>query len=433
MQTSYTSNTFKHFYFAIVLILFNMISGCEGCGGLSDWVPKVGEQNKGTAARANEGALKQTDPVQSDQQTHQQQPAQQTYQQPTPQSPHRFGIVLLHGLLGSRDGIAEMTAYFQKQFGDEVCILVPTSRAEWNSVNLSIAAQKEKVLAEIQTELAHRGLPGDFPIVPIGYSQGGLIACKLVADGELNSIAFATVNAPLMGTRFGKILQGLGQLQKGFQLSKQHTKGYVDLSQLAGALNADGIQDLVPDSAAIRANQAFLAGGSNNVPGLLVSGFIDDPANKLGLPLPSDWLQQAKAFLLGVEMDDLNLNKPHDHPFNPFYALLLTGKKNANHDSLLSVATQLSQSETVDLTTCLDHASEHRSCTIDPLFPNVKGQIYKDVAHSPYRFNDLGIDFGMETALNSKRVFDGLGAFVREQTKQFTSNQTSRRQNRNAG
>lgn len=421
MQRALTKNILKHFCFAVVVIVFNMINGCTGCRGLTDWFPKDDAQQETAVIKSPANPVVPTEApnlVQPTQQTHQQQPAQQTCQ-PMP----RFGIVLLHGLLGSSDGIAEVTAYFQKKFRNEACILLPTSRTGWNSVNLSIAVQKAKVLAEIQEELTKRGLPLDFPIVPIGYSQGGLIACKLVADGELNSIAFATVNAPLMGTKFGKILKGLGHLQQVFHLSKHPTKGCVDLSQLAGGLNADGIQDLIPDSVDILDNQAFLMRDSNKVPGLLVSGFVDDPANKLGLPLPSDWLQQAKAFLLDIDMNYSDSNETKVHPFNLGYASVLTGDQHAKHDSLLSVATQLGQREANVLTNWLSHASEHGSCTIDSLFPNVKGQIYKDVAHSLYRFNELGIDFGVETALDSQRVFDGLGKFVQEQTNKIRRNE----------
>lgn len=410
MQKAYTKNILKQVYFAVVLIVFNMVSGCEGCHSLTNWIPKGSETGAASPVPTVESSANEAVPTATEAAAPGQ-PKQQLHQY-TP----RFGIVLLHGLLGNSNGIDKFTAYFRDKFGHEACILVPTSREAWDSVALSISEQKARVLAEIQKELTHRGLPLDFPIVPIGYSQGGLIACKLVADGELNSIAFATVNAPLMGTQFGKILQGLGHLQQVFHLSRQQTGGYVDLSQLAHAWNAHGIQDLVPDSAIIRANQAFLAGNSNKkVPGLLVSGFIDDPANKLGLPLPSDWLQQAKECFLGIEIDDKDLNKNQSHPFNLGYASVLTGNKHAKHDSLLSVSTQLGQKETNALTTWLAHASMHGSCTIDSLFPNIKGQIYKDVAHSLYRFNDMGIDFGIETALDSRRVFDGLGAFVQEQ------------------
>lgn len=405
MRKNYKLDAIKSFCSSWLVLLVVSLSGCRGCPRFDDWFSPEKEVTA-PAARAAKPRATQAIGVQNEV------PATGSSGQQTQVGVPRFAIVLLHGLLGSSDGVDEMAAYFRHKFGGAACVLQPTSREKWDSVNLSIEAQTDRVAEEVKVALAKRDLSPDFPIIPVGYSQGGLVACRLVASGKLNSVAFATVNAPLMGTPFGTVIEGIKAAQQVLHFTaRQKTKGRIELVQLLGALDAAGVRDLNPESPTVRATQLFLE-DRNRVPGLLVSSFVNKPAEKLGIANVSELLEHAEEFFLGPRE---GTREACGNPFDAWFAKLLTGKEWAPHDALLSLHTQLGQAQTFDLRGVVETASNQGVVAIDDLFPNVQARICSDVAHAVYGFNALTFNLGIETALDSRRVFEGLGSFVEEQ------------------
>ncbi|WP_250238676.1 esterase/lipase family protein [Cardinium endosymbiont of Oedothorax gibbosus] len=122
---------------------------------------------------------------------------------PTLDQAPTFAVLLLHGLYAKADELKPIAAKLNKQFGNAVLLIQPTCRVGLKSVIRSIDQQAEDLLRQVQLALMrYQKEIQPFPLIIIGYSQGGVLACILgkAYKSQLNIVGIITLNAPLMGT-----------------------------------------------------------------------------------------------------------------------------------------------------------------------------------------------------------------------------------------
>ncbi|MGI2298629.1 hypothetical protein ACRRVB_02420 [Candidatus Cardinium hertigii] len=291
-----------------------------------------------------------------------------------------FAVLLLHGLYAQADELKPIAEKLTKQFGKAIFIMQPTCRTGLKSLLPSIDQQAARMVQWIKLELIryHKD-PISFPIIIIGYSQGGVLACTLgkAHKSQLNILGIITLNAPLMGTplleRTRKDMQrfisdgaaGLQLIDYPFTRIKwittiaawAYTVARLDWAPL------NGLKDITPNSKCLKSIYRFLQ-DNVDIPCLLIGTYQNDLLSLFNIHIKAAKDQESMAQL------------------NEAYGLFISGKKGAKHDTLIPLASQLGKEENVGNpleTKDLDHTylpmvgSNH---------PPIKRKIYKGLLHA---------------------------------------------------
>ncbi|CDG49876.1 hypothetical protein [Cardinium endosymbiont of Bemisia tabaci] len=293
-----------------------------------------------------------------------------------------FAVLLLHGLYAHADELKPIAEMLTKQFGKAIFIMQPTCRTGLKSLLQSIDQQAARMLQWIELELirCHKN-PISFPIIIIGYSQGGVLACTLgrLYKSQLNILGIITLNAPLMGTplleRTGKDMQKfISDGAAGLQLIDYPLVRIKWISMVAAWVYTlarlswapvNGLKDIAPNSRCLKGIYTFLQ-DNVDIPCLLIGTYQND--------------------LLSLFNTDIKTTKDHESiaQLNDAYALFISGKKGAKHDTLIPLASQLWKEENVHTPIPLD--TKNLDHTYLPIVgsnhPPIKRKIYKGLLHA---------------------------------------------------
>ncbi|MCT4697175.1 alpha/beta hydrolase [Candidatus Cardinium sp. TP] len=291
-----------------------------------------------------------------------------------------FSVLLLHGLYAKADEPKPIAAKLRNQFGQSVLIMQPTSRIQLKSVIQSIEQQAEELLKWIQLELIrHHQEPHSFPLIIIGYSQGGVLACNLgqAYKSQLNIVCIITLNAPLMGTplleRSRRDVQAfISQAKAGLQLIDyplSRIKWSMTLQVWMRMLirprwiPVNGLKDIAPNSRCIQGVSHFLQ-ENRTIPCLLIATHQND---------------FLRLFHIKTAPQPRTIEA-----LNEAYALLITGKKWGRHDTLIPLASQLGREDNSNNLIPINPTHPNTRCiTMDwPHHPQVKRRIYKGILHA---------------------------------------------------
>jgi len=291
-----------------------------------------------------------------------------------------FAVLLLHGLYAQEDELKPIAQKLTKQFGKAIFIMQPTCRTGLKSLLQSIDQQSASMLQWIELELIryHKD-PISFPLIIIGYSQGGVLACSLGKSykSQLNILGIITLNAPLMGTplleRTRKDMQRfISNGAAGLQFIDYPLARIKWISRIAGWVYTlarldwapvNGLKDIAPNSRCLKGIYTFL---HNNVeiPCLLIGTYQNDLLSLFDTHIKTAKDQESIAQL------------------NEAYGLFISGKKGAKHDTLIPLASQLCKEENVDNlldTKDLDHTYLPR---VGPNHSPIRRKIYKGLLHA---------------------------------------------------
>ncbi|WP_419241245.1 hypothetical protein [Cardinium endosymbiont of Nabis limbatus] len=291
-----------------------------------------------------------------------------------------FAVLLLHGLYAKEDELKPIAAHLNKRFGKSVLIIQPTCRVRLKSVIRSIAQQTEDMLKWIQLELIrYNKEPSSFPLIIIGYSQGGLLACMLGKSykSQLNIVGIITLNAPLMGTplleRSRKDVQEfISNAEKGLALigyPLSRIKRIMTLQTWMLLLTRprwvpiNGLKDIMPNSACVKSVSSFLQ-ENLEIPCLLIATHQND---------------FSELFNMTTGHQDRAIEA-----LNDAYTLLITGKKGRKHDTLIPLASQLGKTDYINnlIPINTNEASYKHRSMLGPNRPNIQERIYKGILHA---------------------------------------------------
>lgn len=214
---------------------------------------------------------------------------------PTPKHIPPFGVVLLHGCMAAKNELYLIASKIQIKFGKHVLIIQPTCRTKTKSVIRSIENQAKKVYKEIKDQLGSNTTTKSLPIYIIGYSQGGLVACKLGDKyrDQLNIYGIVTWNAPLGGVpalnkHYNDIQEFINNAQDGLQLIISRTSANIKRNMklatcVLGIIRRipllcldSGLQDMLPNSPCIQHVHKFLHESNHGIPCLLIASHEND-------------------------------------------------------------------------------------------------------------------------------------------------------------
>ncbi|MDD9139456.1 MAG: lysophospholipase [Candidatus Cardinium sp.] len=287
-----------------------------------------------------------------------------------------FSVVLLHGLGEPIDALSAIAAGMHTAFGNGVLILQPTCRARQRSVYLSTVQQAKKVFFYIKASIKyHQQDYGNFPLIIIGYSHGGVLATILgkYYSAHLNISGIVLINAPLRGVSLltrspVEVKAFMSEAKEGLQLvgykpSWMYTmliaRGIWPL--LLACLKPSfyisfpfyGLKDLHPESKCIEEVHDFIYNGAYGIPILLLTSYQDN---------------------FGKLFDMYPFIKKHIEAMerlNHAFAQYITGDPLAKHDTLIALSSQLcSNSDRVPIISPY--------CARTP----IKSKIYKDIIHA---------------------------------------------------
>ncbi|ROT47119.1 hypothetical protein [Candidatus Cardinium hertigii] len=331
-----------------------------------------------------------------------------------------FAVLLLHGLMANSDELQPIAAKTFARFGDSVLIMQPKCRAGYTSVRQSTKDQAENVFNYIKSNLtACNKKAGSFPLIIIGYSHGGVLACILGNNyrNKLNIFGIITLNAPLMGTpvlerNFTDVQEFISHAQEGFQLidcPRPLSKIQRNMGICARALTwihwipcVRGLKDIFPKSTCVDEVNNFVRHDANEIRFLLIGSHQND---------------FGKIFNLDPNIPEYNsaIKK-----LNNAYAQFVTGKNGGHHDTLIPLRSQLCRGESFsELSTIIDTSDNDPIIMAMPSQPNIKGHIYRDITHAGNLIvidTDLFVNNG-ETALYSNRILNDLIKFMEEQVQ----------------
>ncbi|WP_243518829.1 MULTISPECIES: triacylglycerol lipase [unclassified Candidatus Cardinium] len=297
-------------------------------------------------------------------------------QQPT------FAALLLHGLYGHANELKPIAERLQNAFGKSVLIIQPTCRVRLKSVIRSIDQQAEDIGKYIAVTLIEYGKePSSFPLIIIGYSQGGLLACTLAQsyNNQLNILGIITLNAPLMGTPFlersSKDVQDfISDAKKGLQLIdyplsrikwSMTLQRWMRIVARPGWIPLDGLKDLLPNSPCTKNAYNFLQ-KNQKIPCLLIATYENDFSELFNMHIQI--AEQKRAIEL----------------LNDAYALFITGKKEGKHDTLIPLASQLGRQDWLHKEVAIDakHPPYSQLSIIAPNPIQIKRRMYKGIIHA---------------------------------------------------
>ncbi|TSJ80859.1 MAG: hypothetical protein NMK33_05455 [Candidatus Cardinium sp.] len=287
-----------------------------------------------------------------------------------------FAVLLLHGLYAKVDELKPIAAALHKQFGKKVLVIQPTCRVRLKSVIRSITQQAEDVFRQTQLEYKrYNKEASSFPLIIIGYSQGGVLACTLgkCYKSHLNIAGIITLNAPLMGTPLLKrsrrdlqefIANAAAGLQLiGYPLSRikwsMTLQAWMLLLTRPRWVPINGLKDIAPSSACIEDVGSFLQ-DNQEIPCLLVATHQND-------------------FLALFDIKTANQHSAIA-ALNSAYALFITGQEDGKHDTLIPLASQLARKDYAHNLIPI-YSSKH-SAMARLNHPQVKRQVYKGIIHA---------------------------------------------------
>lgn len=307
-----------------------------------------------------------------------------------------FAVVLLHGLMAGKEELNPIANKIRNKFRNLALIIQPTCRAGITSIIKSTTQQAQDLFDCIQSELVRCNRdPKSFPLIIIGYSHGGVLACVFgdAYKDRLHICGIVTLNAPLMGTpllnnSYADVRAFISNVQRGLQLVVSHSVCPRSLSGIkwnmslgACALKlvrhswtpwVNGLKDILPGSTCVERVFRFLRDGPDphDIPCLLIGGYQNDGGALFNID------KKEPSYVSAMKQLDGAL------------AQLITGKEGGKHDTLIPLPSQLCRGVSFDdLSTLAD--------TTDPVVmhmpsqPNIKGRIYKDIIHAS---NVIAID-----------------------------------------
>lgn len=327
-----------------------------------------------------------------------------------------FAVLLLHGLYAHADELKPIAAKLNEQFGKTLLIMQPTCRTRLRSILQSIDQQAENMLKWVQLELMrYYKDPVSFPLIIIGYSQGGVLACTLGQSykSQLNILGIITLNAPLMGTplleRTRKDVQefiakaAAGLQLIGYPLSRikwsTTLAAWMFILVRLGWVPVNGLKDIFPNSSCMKGIYRFLK-DSIDIPCLLIGTHQDDLLR-----------------LFNINTQTAN-DKQAIERLNDAYTLFITGKKGAKHDTLIPLASQLcGEDDANNLISTDTKELNHRYTSMTwPNRPQIKRRMYKGILHASNLIAidpDLLVTHG-ETVLYANPILTDLIQFIKE-------------------
>ncbi|MGI2262178.1 hypothetical protein ACRRVA_02630 [Candidatus Cardinium hertigii] len=293
-----------------------------------------------------------------------------------------FAVLLLHGLYAQADELKPIAEKLTKQFGKAIFIMQPTCRTGLKSLLQSIDQQSAHILQWIELELIryHKDTVS-FPLIIIGYSQGGVLACTLgkLYKSQLNILGIITLNAPLMGT---PLLERTRRDMQKFISDAAAGLEFIDyplarikwINRVAGWVYTlarldwapvNGLKDIAPNSRCLKGIYKFLQ-DNLDIPCLLIGTYQNDLLSLFHTHIKTDKDQESMAQL------------------NEAYGLFISGKKGAKHDTLIPLASQVCKEENVHNLMALDR--KDLDYTYLPMVgsnhPPIKRKIYKGLLHA---------------------------------------------------
>ncbi|TDG95531.1 hypothetical protein [Cardinium endosymbiont of Culicoides punctatus] len=290
-----------------------------------------------------------------------------------------FGVVLLHGCMGTEKELDLFALALDKKFGDRVLIIKPTCRKETKSVICSIEDQAKKVFEEIENVLKNNNKTiKSFPVFLIGYSQGGLVACVLGDQykNKLNIRSIVTWHSPLGGVpvlerNCNDIKEFINEGQDGLKnilsssdaspdlnTAKKEMKQQACILSIGRILSCwnRGLQDMLPGGLCIQDIRKFIRETNQGIPILIIAGH-------------GSWTELFK------------INDSNIETLNQASANFLTKNSNGKHDMLIPLKSQLCRGPSFDDLTILTNDNEPIHGTM-PGKDHVKYCIYSNVTHS---------------------------------------------------
>lgn len=336
----------------------------------------------------------------------------------------RLGIVLLHGLYAQADELLPIAQKIADLFGDAVLVIQPTCRASWRSVIYSIDSQSKNVIQHIQDTLVqHNKDPLAFPIILIGYSHGGVLACHLGQNyqDQFKHHGIITICAPLMGTPLlertsADVDTFLFDAQHGLQLINCPPSNIQQQMSLSAWLLTlirprwvpllNGLKSINPSSKCVQGVYHFLRKGSHQIPCLLIAGHQNDFGK-----------------LFATKLADKNQPLYHSEVvcLNHAYAKLVTGCQRGLHDTLIPLRSQLGRSNSLDDLSLI--TDQDLAIMPMPQRPNIEGHIYKDITHAG---NLIVLNDGLfvdtdQHVLYSEQVHNSIVQFIKQRLTSASS------------
>ncbi len=312
-----------------------------------------------------------------------------------------FAVLLLHGLYAKADELKPIATKLKEAFGRSALIIQPTCRVRLKSVTRSLDQQAENLLKEVQAVYIHyKKELKSFPIIIIGYSQGGVLACTLGKSyrDKLNIVGIITLNAPLKGTplleRNRRDLQEfISHSEKGLQLIDYSLSRIKQIMTLQAWMRmlirprwVPGLKDILPNSNLIKGISSFLQ-DNVEIPCLLVATYEND---------------FSQLFNINIQTTD---HHKAIKALNIAYALFITGDQNGRHDTLIPLDSQLGRA--VNHSMPIDqHTKDHNfSSIIPPKATYIKRKIYKGILHAR---NLVAIDPSLFVEHGATVLYDAL-------------------------
>jgi len=361
-----------------------------------------------------------------------------------------FAAVLLHGIMADSDSLNHIAEDLVAQFGEDVLVIQPKNREGYVSAIKSIKKQAKIVSQEIEAAIAPYNQAGPrLPVFLIGYSQGGVVGCKLAKDyGDVLDIrSLITVHAPLRGvplleTQQSNLSQFLYKGEPGLSLiynSPENAHFYqgkrkrirrlklelrirtellcmvrsIYSNRMAAGLFLRGLTDLFPNSSVLLEINNVLRKENTKIPCLLIGGYQDNFEE-----------------IFHIQISNTDSKKAKD--LNKAIAYFITGKESAKHDMLIPLASQLSRGESL-LNLQIDMAVGHKSYRnssdkkiqlYDMRGYNLRGYVYTNTSHCDTYFSidsDLcKVNEKIDISFFSKSIHSDMYAFIREKLKMHT-------------
>ena len=357
----------------------------------------------------------------------------------------RFAVVLLHGLMANVNELDKIAKSLRNKFGSLVLVIQPNSRGTTSSLTQSVSKQAKNIFKEIEVGLVeNKQVVKAFPIVIIGYSQGGVVGCTLAkyyAD-QLNIQGIVTINAPLMGTSLlrrtpADVQEFMSKAEPGLSIVRDHVQSMYHEQAYTLTLKTPpqikrtmwlsssslkyliaprwmpipfigGLKDIFPGSRAVQEVSDFLRRENKSIPCLLISSYQEDFAVFFNLKIEDNRTFEAIAGL------------------NQSYAKFTTGKEGGKHDTLIPLASQLCRGDSFDDLTSdsfnnltISSGLQTNSMTIDmPTNPLVKRRIYPNISHAG---NLIALDVNLfktnpniDSVITADAVINDILTFVQE-------------------
>lgn len=319
-----------------------------------------------------------------------------------------FGVVLLHGLYAHENELKPIAEKLYSQFGKSLLLIQPTCRTRFKSVIQSIDQQTENIFQSINDHLlaCNKDL-ASFPLIIIGYSQGGVVACTLgkCFQGRLNIVGIITLSAPLMGTPLlernrvdlkkfmDSAHQGLTLIDYSLAKIKRSMilQTWMRILTRPKWIGIHGLKDIAPNSQCIKDIYSFLE-TNQVIPCLLIGTHSGN-------------------FL---ELFNIHLQTGEQHEvikqLNEAYALFITGNREGKHDSLIPLESQLGKKNY----TCKEISIETKMAIPSLSKSPIERRIYSGILHA---HNLIALDPGLfvehgETVLYSDVILSNLMRFI---------------------